>query len=68
MSVAPVGGPSATAVRRAGTEAAAAGFERILLEQLTKSLVDSAMGERSGPYAALLPETLADAIGGRPAR
>jgi hypothetical protein len=38
------------------------GFERVLLAQLTKTLVDSAMGEARGPYAALLPETLADAL------
>ncbi len=41
---------------------AAAGFERVMLAQLTKTLVDSAMGEQRGPYAALLPDTLADAL------
>ncbi len=41
---------------------AAVGFERVMLAELTKTLVDSAMGEQRGPYAALLPDTLADAL------
>ncbi len=57
--------PAAPAAVRLGgqsPESHGVGFERVLLAQLTKTLVDSAMGEARGPYAALLPETLADAL------
>jgi hypothetical protein len=66
MSVAPVGGvtggPAPRPAPAAPPSKAAAGFERVMLAQLTKTLVDSAMGEQRGPYAALLPDTLADAL------
>ena len=63
--IAPPRPPATAAVRREGLSPqshAAVGFERVMLAQLTKTLVDSAVGEQGGPYAALLPETLADAL------
>ena len=44
----------------------AEGFERLLLAQLSKSLVDGAIGEegsaKAGPYADRLPEALTQAL------
>ncbi len=54
--------PAAVGLGGQSPESQGVGFERVLLAQLTTTLVDSAMGEARGPYAALLPETLADAL------
>lgn len=44
--------------------AAALGFERLLVQQLTESLASSARGALGGesPYASLLPEAMADGV------
>lgn len=49
-------------VREAYT--AAAGFERLLVQQLTSSLAESAKDAFGGdsPYASMLPEALADGV------
>lgn len=43
---------------------AATGFERLLVQQLTSSLADSAKDAMGGdgPYASLLPEALTDGV------
>jgi hypothetical protein len=66
--LAPASAPTAPGGPSARSQGAVAGFERILLGQLTKTLVDSAMGQDGGPYAGLLPEVLADAVAGRTPR
>ena len=67
----PVGSGAAPADVRGGSRQeraaydAALGFERVLLGQLTASLQRTATGEDgegAGPYASLIPETLADAL------
>jgi Rod binding domain-containing protein len=59
-------------IREAGPQrrkeyAAALGFEQLLVQQLTKSLADSAAPEEEGDaasqtYRSMLPETLAEAV------
>lgn len=72
MTVAPVTAPvatTATGVPRPPADArtdAAASFERLLLEQLTKQLAATAAPEDASPataaYRDLLPATMADAL------
>jgi len=61
--IAPVGGMSAPQAPQGPTAAerrAAEGFERVLLTQLTKTMTEGLT--KSGPYANVLPEALADAV------
>lgn len=54
---------SATPARRNAYEAAT-GFEKLLVQQLTQSLADSAKDAMGGdsPYASMLPDALAQGV------
>jgi Rod binding domain-containing protein len=74
MSIAPVGGAAATTAATTAPKSAdqateaGEGFERMLLGQLTKQLVESAMpdGENvsaaTGAYKQMLPDALTEAL------
>jgi Rod binding domain-containing protein len=72
MSIAPIGGAAATTPEapRGTTDATKAGegFERMLLGQLTKELVDSALpsdqaaSAATGAYKQMLPDALTEAL------
>ena len=67
-AAAPAAAPAASRTQDADLKKAAEGFERLLLGQLTKSLVDSAFpasetaSAATSAYRDVLPQTLTDAL------
>ena len=61
-------GPAATPAPDTNAQKAAEGFERLLLGQLTKALVDSALpadgmaAAATGAYREMLPDALTEAL------